>query len=342
MFQSKRGGMMSVDRISGLAGDLIVADALTHDYPASRAGFWSARNRVRAIDNVSFVIAPGDTLGLVGESGSGKSTIGRIVLGMMAPSVGQVSYKGDDIYRLSGEAKRRFRRRVQMIFQDPLGNLDPRMRVGEQIREALDIHREGSPADRRARVEEMLESVGLDPKLGGRFPHQLSGGQQQRVVIARAVILNPELIICDEPVSALDVSVQAQVLNLMADLQKKLHLSYLFISHDLAIIRHLCNRVAVLYLGRIMEIAPTERLFSQPQHPYTKALMASVPVPDPEVKRSRAVLRGDPPDHGKPISGCRFHARCSLAFDRCRIEEPALSDLTETHASACHLAKAAE
>ena len=324
------------------AGELIRAEGLGRTFAGRRTSMWSASETVQAVVDVSFAIQPGETLGLVGESGSGKSTLGRIMLGMMPPTRGRVLWKGDDLGAFSPKQRAGFRRRVQMIFQDPLGNLDPRMRVLAQVREALDIHGEGTPEERQRKALETLAAVGIDANLARRYPHQLSGGQQQRVVIARAIILDPDLVICDEPVSALDVSVQAQVLNLLARLQAERGLAYLFISHDLAVVRHICHRTVVLYLGRIVEQAETEALFAEPRHPYTRALIQAVPVADPDARRERVLLQGELPDPGSLPPGCPFATRCPLAIDRCRAEVPALVADRDGHAVACHLAGTSE
>ncbi|MCR8723901.1 ABC transporter ATP-binding protein [Frigidibacter sp. ROC022] len=321
--------------------ELIRAEGVGRSFASRRTSMWSATEAVQAVVDVSIGIRRGETFGLVGESGSGKSTLGRIMLGMMKPTQGRVLWHGTDLAGLDPAERAGFRRRVQMIFQDPLGNLDPRMRVLAQVREALDIHAEGTPEERKRKALATLASVGIDENLAQRYPHQLSGGQQQRVVIARAIILDPDLVICDEPVSALDVSVQAQVLNLLSRLQAELGLAYLFISHDLAVVRYICHRIAVLYLGRIVEEAETEALFAEPRHPYTRALIRSVPVADPAARRKREVLQGELPDPGSLPPGCAFATRCSLATDRCRAEAPALQTDSDGHAVACHLVETA-
>jgi oligopeptide/dipeptide ABC transporter ATP-binding protein len=311
-------------------------------YFESGAG-WLRRGkgRVHAVDGVSFTIDAGETLGLVGESGCGKSTTGRLVLGTIEPDEGAIRFEGQPIRTQSSNAWRNARRDIQMIFQDPAGALNPRIQVGSQIREPLDIHGIGTRAEREARVGEMLRAVSLPPDMATRYPHELSGGQQQRVVIARALILDPKLIVCDEPVSALDVSVQAQVINLLQALQRRMGMAYLFISHALSVVRHISDRIAVMYLGQIVEIAPRNALFAAPRHPYTKALIAAIPVPDPRERRERLILTGDPPSALDPPSGCRFHTRCPYAEAQCVAKIPAFRPVASadggTHMVACHL-----
>jgi oligopeptide/dipeptide ABC transporter ATP-binding protein len=295
---------------------------------------------VRAVDDVSFEIAKGEVLGLVGESGSGKTTIGRALLKLIEPSAGELWFEGADLAPLSSRAMRPYRRRLQIIFQDPYASLNPRQRVGDTLSEAMathDLHRGGA---RAARIAELLSLVGLAPEHAQRFPHEFSGGQRQRIGIARALAVEPQFIVADEPVSALDVSIQAQVINLLSDLQREFGLSYLFVAHDLAVVEHISHRVAVMYLGRIVELAPTRALFDNPLHPYTEALLAAVPVPDPSVPRKRLILSGDVPSPIKVPAGCRFHTRCPYAFDRCRVEEPELKEPLSGHQVACHLREA--
>ena len=295
---------------------------------------------VRAVQGVSFEVARGETLALVGESGCGKSSVGRTILRLQEPTSGSAVFEGVELFALDRAALRKMRRRMQIIFQDPYSSLNPRMTVGAAIAEGIEIHRLASGRDVGRRVGALLEEVGLDPAYAGRYPHEFSGGQRQRIGIARALAVEPSFVVCDEPVSALDVSVQAQVLNLLADLQRERGLSYLFIAHDLAVVRQIARRVAVMYLGRIVEEGPTEALLREPRHPYTVALLSAVPVPDPERHRSRIVLSGDLPSPSRPPPGCPFHPRCfhPLRSERCRTELPPLRPVGTTSA-ACHYAE---
>jgi oligopeptide/dipeptide ABC transporter ATP-binding protein len=321
---------------------LEVRDLVKH-YPGPRGIFGLGRPRgvVRAVDGVSFTVAPGGTLGLVGESGCGKSTVGRTLLRLQEPTGGRVEFDGRDVFALTAAELRALRRRMQIVFQDPYSSLNPRMTVRQTLREPLEIHHLAAGADRDRRVAALLEEVGLDAAFADRYPHELSGGQRQRVGIARALSVEPAFIVCDEPVSALDVSVQAQVLNLLTDLQRTRRLAYLFIAHDLAVVRHIAEEVAVMYLGKIVERAPAERVYAAPRHPYTRSLLSAVPVPDPTVRKRRIVLQGDVPSPAAPPPGCPFHPRCPhpKKNERCRTEVPALRTVAPGQIAACHFAE---
>jgi len=316
---------------------LLEVGHITKHYPMRGGVFGRARGSVHAVDDVSFAIAEGETLGLVGESGCGKSTIGKTVLRLIEPTAGTIEWRGQRIDALQGRAMRPYRRELQAVFQDPYASLNPRMRAADIVAEPIRNFEDVSASEIHDRVVSLFERVGLRPDQMPRYPYEFSGGQRQRLGIARALAPQPKLIVCDEPVSALDVSVQAQVINLLGDLQREFGLSYLFVAHDLAVVEHISHRVAVMYLGRIVELASTRALFQSPQHPYTEALLSAVPVPDPMVERKRIILAGDVPSPIELPKGCRFHTRCPYAFDRCRVEEPRLQEVMPRHFAACHL-----
>lgn len=295
--------------------------------------------QVKAVDHVSLTVNKGETLGLVGESGCGKSTLGRTILRLIPATEGQVLYNGEDILTYDKKKMWEMRRKLQIIFQDPYSSLNPRMTVYDLISAPLEVYKIGTKAERREMVEEILQEVGLDKQYLNRFPHEISGGQRQRIGIARALILNPEFVVCDEAVSALDVSVRAQVLNLMRNMQQKKNLTYLFISHDLSVVRHISDRIAVMYLGSVAEVAEKAQLYSNPMHPYTKALLSAIPLPDVKKKRQRIILQGDVPSAYNPPSGCKFHTRCPYATDRCKQEIPVLRQMEKGHQVACHRAE---
>ena len=323
-----------------------VRDLVKH-YPVTRGVvFKKTIGHVKAVDGVSFDLKAGETLGVVGESGCGKSTLARVLMNLEKPTGGQVLYKGQDISKLSGGALRRLRRQIQLVMQDPYTSLNPRMTVGDLIGEPFEIHPEVAPrGSRRSKVKELLDLVGLNPEHINRYPHQFSGGQRQRIGIARALALRPEIIVCDEPVSALDVSIQAQVMNLLEKLQAEFGLSYVFIAHDLSVVRHLSDRVAVMYLGKMVEVGTEDEIYERPTHPYTQALLSAVPVPDPTVRESKAIIRlqGDVPSPVSPPSGCRFRTRCWKAQDVCAQEVPLLQIRPGSdHPSACHFAEKRE
>jgi oligopeptide transport system ATP-binding protein len=320
---------------------LLEVQNLKVHFPVKRGALRAARDFVKAVDDVSFSIAPGETLGLVGESGCGKTTLGRAIVRLVSPTAGRILFAGEDLATMSAGELRARRRRLQMIFQDPYGSLNPRLTVEDIVGEALDLHGlVDSKAARAGRVADLLRSVGLDAAYAQRFPHEFSGGQRQRIGIARALAVEPKLIVCDEPVSALDVSVQAQIINLLQDLQQQHGIAYLFIAHDLAVVEHISQRVMVMYLGKIVELAEARDVIRAPKHPYTQALISAVPEVDPDSKRQRIILPGDVPSPIHPPSGCRFHPRCPVAEKpRCETESPELRDLGLRHRAACHLAK---
>jgi oligopeptide transport system ATP-binding protein len=318
---------------------------LTKYFPVSRGAIFRREvGKVRAVDGVTFSIKPNETLGLVGESGCGKTTTGNAVLQLDPPTSGEVMFEGQNLVGLSLSEQRATRRRMQMIFQDPFGSLNPRMSIGKIIEEPLGIHKIGeSRRDRLDRVAELLELVGLSSKHAARYPHEFSGGQRQRIALARALAVEPTFVVCDEPVSALDVSIQAQIINLFLDLQDQLGVAYLFISHDLKVVRQISDRIAVMYLGKIVELAPSAELYSHPLHPYSRALLSAVPIPDPDIEatRERIILSGDVPSPVDPPTGCRFHPRCPWAIDRCTSEDPIEREVSG-HTVACHLAEEIE
>ena len=317
---------------------LVRARGLVKHFPIGGGLLGGGRRYVRAVDGVDLDIPVGGTLGLVGESGCGKSTLGRLILRLIEADAGSIIFEGHDVRACSRKELRGLRRRMQIVFQDPYASLNPRMTVGEAIAEGLLIHRICSGVERDERVARLLETVGLRPEHAARYPHEFSGGQRQRIGVARALALEPRLIVADEPVSSLDVSVQAQILNLLLELQNEFEIAYLFISHDLRVVRHLCDEVAVMYLGRIVERAPSAALYERPQHPYSEALLSSVPQPDPAARRERIVLSGDVPSPIDPPPGCPFHPRCPKVVERCRHEPPPLREVRPGHLSACHLA----
>jgi oligopeptide/dipeptide ABC transporter ATP-binding protein len=315
---------------------LLEVENLVKQFAADRNLFGRPTAFVKAVDGVSFRVDAGETLALVGESGCGKSTVSRLALRLIEPDAGRIRFQGRDLLALDANELRAFRRQAQIIFQDPYASLNPRMTVGQILSEPLALHNLVPQAGRRARVEEILTLVGLEPRFARRYPHEFSGGQRQRIAIARALAVEPKLIICDEPVSALDVSIRSQILNLLRDLQRRLGLSYIFVSHDLAVVKHIADRVAVMNLGGIVETAETQALFAAPRHPYSRALLSAIPVPRPRAKRSRMLLQDEMPSALNPPNGCRFHTRCPFAIDRCRIDAPQLVADASGHATACH------
>jgi oligopeptide transport system ATP-binding protein len=318
---------------------ILRVDGLSMYFPVYRGVLRKQVGEIKAVDDVSFDITKGETLGLVGESGCGKSTTGRTILKLYNPTAGRIELQGRDITELDGNELREIRTDMQMIFQDPQACLNPRMTVGSIIAEPLDEHTRLKRRQKRERVRELLDAVGMNPDFENRYPHEFSGGQRQRIGIARALALEPKFIVCDEPIAALDVSIQAQVVNLLEDLQRKHDLTYLFISHDLSMVRHIADRIAVMYLGRLVELAPRQQLYSMPRHPYTKALLSAVPEPDParEAMRERIILKGDVPSPANPPSGCNFSTRCPIAEERCRRETPAWREIDGGRFVACHM-----
>ncbi len=317
--------------------DLLVVENLKTYYPVRAGILQRVVAYVKAVDDVSFTVRAGETFGLVGESGCGKSTIGRTILRLQEPTAGSVYFDGEEVFSKRPGEMKSLRRDMQIVFQDPYSSLDPRMPIGETIAEGLEIHGIGDKRERQAIVLEMLDKVGLNPYHANRYPHEFSGGQRQRIGIARALALRPKFIICDEPVSALDVSIQSQVLNLLRKLSEEFSLTYLFIAHNLSVVEHISDRVGVMYLGKLVEVADREDLYRSPQHPYTQALLSAIPLPRPRARRERIILKGELPSPLNPPTGCRFHTRCPFAIERCKVEIPELEEKSPNHFTACHL-----
>lgn len=315
--------------------DLIQVKNLVKFFPVREGLLQRVKDYVRAVDNVSFTVREGETLGMVGESGCGKTTVGRTMLRLIEPTSGSVIIDDKDVFKLSGNDMKVMRRNMQIIFQDPYASLDPRMPIGESVMEGLNIHNIGTKKERYQIMLDTLKKVGLEDYHARRYPHEFSGGQRQRIGIARALALRPKFIVCDEPVSALDVSIQSQVLNILKDLQQEFGLTYLFIAHNLSVVEHISDRVAVMYLGKMVELTDRDELFAHPKHPYTLALMSAIPIPDPTLKRERTILKGDVPSPLNPPSGCRFHPRCPIAVDICSKQEPEIKEVSPDHLVAC-------